>query len=99
MEFQPSGLTIPVHALDAPGGRALLQQADLIFVIDVMNRERRLAYGRDLLEEIAGADEPRDVASLDVEIDFDTPELDAFLAEIATLRGRHDYQGKMKDEG
>lgn len=99
MNIEPSGLTVSVHSLDLPQYQALLRQADLIFAVDVMNRERRLLYGRKLLESIAASDEPRDVASIDIEVDFDTPELEQLVNEVAKIRGSHDYQGPVADTG
>ena len=84
---------VPFHALMGWGfgdPDALVGRADVVVAVDVMTREELLVYGQAALFPVEFAGRTADLAVLAVELDLDTPEVDALAALVELVRGDHD---------
>jgi hypothetical protein len=91
---QSGGLDpVPFHALMGWGfgdPDALVGRADVVLAVDVMTREELLVYGQAALFPVEFAGRSADLAVLAVELDLDTPEVDALAALVELVKGDHD---------
>ena len=85
--------TVPFHALMGWGfgnPDALVGRADLVLAVDVMSRRELLVYGQAALFPVEFGGLATDLAVLAVELDHDTPEVDALAALVELVKGDHD---------
>ena len=77
------GETIPIHALFAADGltlnteppfdaRRVIENADIIFAVDVMTDHMFLVYGREALQRIASGGESKILSILKIALDEET---------------------------
>jgi hypothetical protein len=97
----PQGVRrIPIHGLFGTrcgpnpeiNTHRIMNEAELIFGIDIMSSREFLIYGRDLLHEIANSGATRNVSVVAVELDQDSDELETLIALVQVLKGKDDYQ-------
>jgi hypothetical protein len=84
---------VPFHALMGWGfgnPDALVGRADLVLAVDVMTRRELLVYGQAALFPVEFAGGAAHLAVLAVELDLDTPEVDALAALVELVKGDHD---------
>lgn len=100
MRFMPDLAGIPIHALFGrdisepnpdPAPRASLMTADVVLGRDLDSGHEFLVYGRPALDAMARSGRAARVRCLVVELDMQTLELEALVALVTVLRGRHDY--------
>ena len=92
---------IPINALFDTSGiapnleddpRQTLNDAEVIFGIDVMSRHEFILYGRKTLERIAKGKKARAVNVMRIELDQDSDDLERIVALVVVVKGFHDYQ-------
>lgn len=94
--------TIPIDALFGQGvdlnkeakPQELLDEAEVIFGVDVMSQREFLLYGKELLQEIAKGDFSRPTHVIKIEVDEDTEELEKLIALIKVVKGKVDYESE-----
>ena len=84
---------VPFHALMGwafGDPDALVGRAQLVLAVDVMTRQELLVYGQAAMFPVEFAGAAADLAVLAVELDLDTPEVDALAALVELVKGDHD---------
>jgi hypothetical protein len=84
---------VPFHALMGWGfgdPDALVARAELVVAVDVMTRAELLVYGQAALFPVEFGGLAANLAVLAVELDHDTPEVDALAALVELVKGDHD---------
>lgn len=84
---------VPFHALMGWGfgnPDTLVGRADVVLAVDVMTRQELLVYGQTALFPVEFGGLATELAVLAVELDLDTPEVDALAALIEQVKGDHD---------
>ena len=71
--------------------RPMLDQADVIFGVDVMSGHEFVVYGRKALEEIVATGQSRELAVVRIGIDQETDEMEKLLALVSVVKGSFDY--------
>jgi hypothetical protein len=84
---------VPFHALmgwafGSPD--TLVHRADLVLAVDVMTRKEVLVYGQVAMFPVEFGGLAAELVVLAVELDLDTPEVDALAALVELVRGDHD---------
>jgi hypothetical protein len=91
---------VPINALFDDELRASLsadyltfiQEADVIFGVDVMSEREFLLYGRAALEQVAASGEAKPIRVFRVSLDQETDDLEKLIALVQALRGSSDYK-------
>lgn len=95
-------MTIPAIAVNALFGKGMepnmsadyeqfIENADVIFGVDVMSEREFLVYGRKALRDNAISGQVKTLAVTRVALDQETEELEKLVALIRILRGSDDY--------
>lgn len=70
----------------------IINEADLIFGVDVMTRNQFLLYGRNLLQQIVESEISEPCHVIAIELDQETDELEKIIALVEVIKGSCDYQ-------
>lgn len=84
---------VPFHALMGWGfgdPDDLVGRADLVLAVDVMTGRELLVYGQAALFPVEFGGQTADLAVLAVELDHDTPEVEALATLVELVKGDHD---------
>ena len=91
---------IPIDALFGQGlepnsevdPRPGLNEADVIFGVDVMTQHQFLVYGRDALQEVVQSGQAKMLNVLRIGLDQETGELAKLLTVVVMVKGEHHYK-------
>jgi hypothetical protein len=68
----------------------LVDHAEVVLAVDVMTRRELVVYGEVALFPVELAGQVADLVVLAVELDLDTPEVEALAALVELVKGDHD---------
>ena len=72
--------------------RELVKSADILYAVDVNTQQKKMIYGRKLLEKISSSGESQEAGILEIEIDQETDEYEKLCALVEVVKGSYDEQ-------